>query len=99
MIDETRQKVTSNQRRRVMRSQKQWRDLITKFERGELGVRQFCEQHDLTSSSFHLWRKRLREEKQPAPRFVALSVPAGEREDWDVELSLGPSMTLRLRHS
>ena len=98
MIDEARRKVTNTQRRRVMRSQKQWRDLVTKFERGELGVREFCDRHDLTSSSFHLWRKRLREEKQLAPSFVSLSVPADEPEGWDVELSLGPSMTLRLRH-
>lgn len=93
---------TMTRRRRVMRTEEQWRELVAQFDQGSLTVREFSEQHQLTPSSFHLWRKRLRE--TPGPGFVALQAPIAvappmaDPVAWDVELSLGAGMTLRLRH-
>lgn len=78
---------------RTVRGESQWRELLSSFEQSGLSVRAFCEQHDLTQSTFHLWRKRLRD----VPSFVALVPPVVEPGYWDVELSLGAGVTLRLR--
>ena len=93
-----------SRRPRVMRNERQWGELLAQFNNSNLNVREFCKQHQLTPSSFHHWRKRLREVPSPKPAFVALDIPVAVDSAavvpvaWDVELSLGAGVTLRLRH-
>jgi putative transposase len=103
-MSETTRETMTRRRRRVMRTEEQWRELVAQFKHGNLNVREFCQQHQLTPSSFHHWRKRLSETALPGPGFVALQAPISvappiaDSVAWDVELSLGARMTLRLRH-
>jgi transposase-like protein len=48
----------SQQRRR--RSGPEWRRLIAQQEAGDVSVGAFCDEHGLTVSSFHAWRRRFR---------------------------------------
>ena len=89
-------------RRRIRRSQKQWCELLDRFNRGDQTQEQFCTEHNLGLSTFGRWRKRLR---QPSPMassnalFVELeqNTPPPSTQSWDVELQLGGGMCLRLR--
>lgn len=101
-MDQIAKEIVTPRRPHVMRTKAQWRELVAQFNHGNLNVREFCQQQQLTPSSFHNWRKRLSETVNPSPGFVALDIPVDatvvEPLDWEVELSLGAGMTLRLRH-
>jgi transposase-like protein len=44
-----------------------WRDRLTRFERSNLSVKQFCDQEGISDPAFYQWRKRLRK-SQPQQR-------------------------------
>jgi len=73
----------------------QWHALLDAFERSDLSVKQFCTEQELTVSSFHLWRNKRRAVTKE--QFVPLAAPAVAPSGWEIELSLGDGMTLRMR--
>ena len=95
------------------RSRAQWQSLIEQAERSPLSVSAFCAAQGVSTASFYLWRKRLRVEASPEPAAGAgvaagefldlgvLAAPAGEAGEraggWELELTLGGGLVLRLR--
>jgi transposase-like protein len=54
-----------------------WRDLIARWERSDLTVRDFCADHGVSEPSFYAWRRELtaRAAAEPAvPTFVPVRV-------------------------
>jgi len=82
-------------KKQVRRTEAQWHDLLDTFERSDLSVKQFCAEQELTVSSFHLWRNKRRAVAKE--QFVPLVAPTAAPSGWEIELSLGDGLTLRLR--
>ena len=87
-------------------STEQWRDIMLSYEQSGLTQDAFCARESLAPSTFYSWRQRLGDAKQvkrpvPAPLFVELRPPHPQpiSTDWDIELSLGENIVLRLRQS
>jgi hypothetical protein len=69
------------------------------YEESGLGQRQFCQEHGLGYSTFGKWKKRL---SNPAhiPEADLIEITPTEPvspSHWDVELTLGSGMVLRVR--
>lgn len=45
-------------RKYTRRSEAQWRELITNFEKGDLTLEAYCQYHKIAPSGFYSWRKR-----------------------------------------
>ena len=87
-------------------TQSRWLDLIRRWQRSKLSVREFCQRYQLREPSFYSWRRVLRErglldEQTPGdepgtPTFVKLSLGAETTVPSAIELVVGPRV-LRLR--
>ena len=85
-------------RRGVRRNEKQWIEILRRFESSGLGSRQFCQSNGLPLSSLQRWRSRLG--SVPSAKFVELVPPASEGvavTSWLLEVSLPGGATLRFR--
>ena len=88
------------------RSSAQWQAIMAAYEASHLTQEVFCAQQSLAPSTFYKGRKQLTTEKvgpEEKPLFfdvTALSLADNKPpcSEWDVELSLGNGITLRLRH-
>ena len=74
-------------------------ELIEEFDRSELGVQAFCDQHRIGCSTFRKWRQRFAEQmratdQEPLIELTTLPNPAS---CWDIELDLGAGVILRMR--
>ena len=74
-------------------------ELIEKFNRSELGVQAFCDQHGIGSSRFRKWRQQFLKQnearhQEPLIELTALPDPS---PCWDLELDLGAGVILRMR--
>jgi hypothetical protein len=102
---------TLTKRRWSRRSEHEWREVFTRFERSGQTQEQFCADQDIVLSSFTRWRQKLRHRppnqsvaaSQEIPTvaaadalFVELSSERAEQY-WDAELQLGAGVVLRLR--
>lgn len=99
--------------RRVRRSPQEWRELFEDYARSGESRRGFCARNDIARSTFDWWQRRVRAQGrgvEPAlsddpdgrALFVELTHPAAARVEqaprpWDVELTLGAGIVLRLR--
>ena len=89
--------------RGARRSTEQWRCLIEEQQSSGLTQRVFCSRRQLAVSTFALWKGRLsaRDLTDPsAAAFVELTPPPAALatpEGWEVELSLGEGVRLRVR--
>jgi transposase-like protein len=61
--------------------ERRWRDLIARWERSDLTVRDFCSEHRISEPSFYAWRRELaardrkpRPATPPVPTFVPVRV-------------------------
>jgi hypothetical protein len=83
---------------RVRRTEKQWTEILRRFDASGEGSRQFCRREGLALSSLQRWRQRLG--ATPATRFVEI-VPAASTgvsaESWSLEVSLPNGVSLRFR--
>ncbi len=83
---------------RVRRTEKQWGEILRRFEAGGEGARPFCRREGLAQSSLQRWRQRLG--RSSSARFVEL-VPKGPAgivsESWSLEVSLPHGVILRFR--
>jgi len=95
-------------RRYVRRSATAWQRLVAEQQASGLSQRRFCEQRGLAVASFAMWRRRLRGQvpavrslATAAPAFVELALPpqAGAPPSWELELSLGDGVVLRLHRA
>lgn len=97
-----------NRKSRVVHDEASWKQLIAQYETGSLTQKSFCQQHQISVSSLHKWRNRLKQDDD-ANHFIdiskatepthpaAQSVVDPESRTWLVELDLGQDMVLRLR--
>lgn len=79
--------------------QARWLDLVERWQRSNLSVREFCRRHQLSEPSFYSWRRVLRERgllDQPTagaqaqtPAFVKLTLPAQAVPSSVIEVVLG----------
>ena len=89
-------------KRRVRRSESEWREIFGRFDQSPLTREAFCAEHGIVLSSFIRWRKKLRAGVGSSPVaayepvFVELT-PKREASPWEVELELGAGVRLRLR--
>jgi putative transposase len=84
----------------VRRTAAQWESLVARQAAGSLTQRAFCARHGVAYASFCHWKRRLREEGAGADErrgFVQLQAPVSNRTEWDVELTLGEGVVLRVR--
>jgi transposase-like protein len=88
--------------------QRHWLDLVQRWQRTKLTVREFCERHQLSEASFYAWRRVLRErgllQDPPTesatssnPAFVKLTVSAESAAASAVEIVLSDRRLLRVR--
>lgn len=89
----------AKRRQRIHRTREEWQRLIQEYEAGDQGPGEFCRDRRLSTTSFHYWRKKFREEATgdgPAGPLIELpALPASP--EWRVELALGDGVVLRLR--
>jgi len=92
--------------KRTYRKHEEWRQLINKFEAGDLSTTEFCAKHGIASSGLYNWRKKFQQEHAAAQEsaFIELPqiamdepLPHNSSDRWDVELELGNDVILRLR--
>jgi len=83
--------------RRVRRSEDEWREILSRLERSDLGVTAFCRKERISAESLRRWRKRL--EERTSSRFVEVLPAAfpGAQGSWELELDLPGGGRLRLR--
>jgi len=89
---------------KIRRSAEQWQEIMEAFAASGLSQEAFCAQESLAMSTFSKWRKQLRQgtaDEPGSPLFVDLTnLPGCEpRSGWDIELTFGDGMRLRLRQS
>jgi transposase-like protein len=82
--------------RGVRRDEKQWVEILRRFEGSGLGITAFCEREGLSLSSLQRWRKQLG--SKVGARFVELvpATPAPSTE-WTVEFTFPNGVSVRLR--
>lgn len=83
---------------RTFRGEAEWRALMADFERWDGSQESLCEARGVSRKTFQGWRRRLGLTAGKPGGFVEIAAaPAGP--GWDVELSLGDGVVLRLRRS
>jgi len=95
-----------DRRTRRLRSREDWQVLLVEQARSGLSQKAFCELHGVTPSAFYNAKSRLRLDAMvpvETPTFVGVTVEhdgvAKQASAWDVELSLGEGVMLRIRRS
>ncbi len=89
---------------RPRRRAAEWQQLVDDYIDSGLSARRYCADHDIAYASFLQWKRRLSTEVDmspdpAAPAFLDLSALAsGEPRTnrWQIELSLGDGVVLRL---
>lgn len=90
--------------KKVRRSAEEWKTLLASYEASGLSQESFCARESLALSTFGRWRNKLADvpaEESGEEVFVDLSKLAGGEASggWDIELSLGGGLSLRLRQT
>jgi hypothetical protein len=81
---------------RNRRSREQWRQLIDEQQASELSQAAFCQARGIALSSFGYWKRRLA--RPTAPDWLELPVDlSGSANGWEIKLSLGDGVVLRLK--
>jgi transposase-like protein len=83
---------------RVRRSEKQWIEILKRFESSGLGSKEFCRREDVSPSSFQRWRRRLG--PVSTAEFVELvpaSTPSTPLPSWSLDVALPNGVCLRFR--
>ena len=83
--------------KREFRGEAEWRDLTAEFERWNGTQVSFRRARGVSVKTFRGWRRRLGLTAGKPGGFVEIAAASGP--GWDVELSLGGGVMLRLRRS
>lgn len=94
-------------RKVVHHSADYWQKQITNWKRSGLTQSHFCQQNGLAISTFHKWQKKLRQDSNPELQLPEpfIELPTGTfnhsepEKQWEIELSLGNGVTLRMRQA
>ncbi len=89
--------------RRIRRTEKQWAEILRRFEASGLSSRDFCSREGLTPSSLQRWRSRCGREREP--QFVELTpastpastLPTASSTSWALELNFPDGTCVRFR--
>lgn len=86
---------------RTWRGEAEWRALMADFERWDGSQESFCEARGVSRKTFQGWRRRfgLTAGKRRGKPGGFVEIAASSGPVWDVELSLGDGVVLRLRRS
>jgi transposase-like protein len=85
--------------------QTRWLDLVQRWQRSQLTIREFCERHHVSEASFFSWRRVLRQRglldepiaaKADSAAFVNLTLPTEPAAVSAIELVVGDRL-LRVR--
>jgi len=86
--------------RRKRRTAAQWQALFSEQSRSGLSIKAFCTARGIGYSTFSNWKSRLANvahSTSQAMHFVELSPPENSTDKgWDVELTLGSDIVLRI---
>jgi len=92
-MQDSRKKNASRQRR----TRAEWIQIIERFDAGNQDPTEFCRAEGIGAVSFAQWRRKLRDDPAPTPRFVEFhQSPAITNHAWRIELALGDGVVLRL---
>ncbi len=89
------------------RSKDQWKSMVSAYESSDLSHVAFCKQHRIAPSNLYKWRNYFAEQA-PNSEFIDITEPlsvtspspvAQSDSAWQVELTFGRGMVLRLRTS
>jgi len=78
------------------RSREDWERLVSEYGASALSRKAFCAERSIAVTSLDYWRKKMTP-KEATAGFVELGAVDAGASAWDVELSLGGGMVLRLR--
>ena len=80
------------------RTPEEWHQLIIACEASGQGQRDFCRDQGLGYSTFCKWKQRLTSDtRSPELDLIEITPPATEpTSNWEVELTLGSGMILRI---
>ena len=79
--------------------ERRWRDLIARWERSDLTVRDFCSAHRVSEPSFYAWRRELAARdraRPPAPAAAPTFVPVRVAPPAVVEVVLPTGVVVRV---
>ena len=82
--------------------ERQWRERVSSWTKSGLTVREFCLRHGVTATSFHYWRRELRQRDAASssrpvpdrPRFVPVTVLPAATLSVEVRCPSGHLVTL-----
>jgi transposase-like protein len=80
---------------RKRRGLEEWKVIVERYDRSELGRQAFCRREGLSATTFDKWRRRVRSEGSK-PGFIELTRGA-ESSGWELEVALPGGVVLRLR--
>ena len=82
------------------RSAQQWQALVEQWQTSGQNASEFCREQNIGYASFCQWRKRLQQDTSSPSTdgtpFIDLSSLANEERSWQIVLSLGGGVELRL---
>lgn len=87
-------KIASNGR--VRRSEAEWRELFSRYEKSGLNAREFCGKEGIGHESFRRWRIKLSTEPEQSA-FVPVTSEPSSPPSWVLEITLPDGFSLRLQ--
>ena len=90
--------------KRGRRNKEQWKAIIEGHEASGLSIENYCKKHGVASSNFYTWRRKLNNQasqtqQQPEGHWVPITLESANASpgQWDIELELPGSVTLRMK--
>jgi len=75
--------------------QKSWTDRILEWEKSGLSQKEFCRQKEISFSTFHYWRKKL---KTKAGQFVEIKVDKAGKNNQAIVITLPNNIQIHIQH-
>jgi hypothetical protein len=89
--------MNGNTPQRIRRSRDQWQQLISEQAASDMTQSAFCRARSLSLASFQNWKRRLAAETPAEPWVELGTLSQAGGPGWDIELTLGDGICLRLR--
>ena len=80
----------------VRRSEGEWREIFSRYERGGLRAREFCGREEIHLASFLRWQRKLNV-PTGSSEFVPVTPASPASSSWSLEISLPNGCRLRFR--